>query len=588
MQDSSENVESRQTAEILQNAAPIAPTDVAEVSTNTEASAESGLAPAGSSEAASPSEVGDMVPGSSIEPSAHISPVAVPDERLAASAIDEKLLSVASTNGILTSTEQSPVNEGAVPTEQTESTELPQRPTKIDLRKPLNASSLFFLKKTLAAIAASKDCKKNATLKDAVVKATELIESATTRPLPANAILEPLRIACRTRNDALIILALDCMSKLIASSFFNAPPTVVSTQTDEDIVVPAQRADEPRAPIMERVIDTICDCFDGEGTDVNIQLQVVKALLCAVSDENEETMLHQATLLKAIRQTYNIFLLSKSASTQSIAQGTLEQMINAVFSRTIVRNNFAQATPGMPPIVRRASSSSSLTPNSAIATPQKVTLDSFARRQSYDGIPDAAGETDVLLTHEEVLVKDAFLVFRSMCKLSTKNLAADSASDTTSHQVRSKLLSLHMICSILQRHIVIFTSPRSIIRSLAASEGTQFMQATKQYLCHALSRNAVSHIPQVFEVSCEIFWNILSSLRGPLKREIEVFMTEIYFPILEMKTSSFQQKFAFLEILARLCASPRVLVELYLNYDCDSTAMENIYERQVSVNSGNV
>ncbi|ORY77664.1 hypothetical protein BCR37DRAFT_382549 [Protomyces lactucae-debilis] len=56
-------------------------------------------------------------------------------------------------------------------------------------------------------------------------------------------------------------------------------------------------------------------------------------------------------------------------------------------------------------------------------------------------------------------------------------------------------------------------------------------------------------------------------------------MSEIYFPILEMKTSSFQQKFTFLEILGRLCVDPRALVELYLNYDCDSGAAENIYER---------
>lgn len=33
-----------------------------------------------------------------------------------------------------------------------------------------------------------------------------------------------------------------------------------------------------------------------------------------------------------------------------------------------------------------------------------------------------------------------------------------------------------------------------------------------------------------------------------------------------------------MEILERLAADPRVLVELYLNYDCDSAALENIFQ----------
>ena len=32
-------------------------------------------------------------------------------------------------------------------------------------------------------------------------------------------------------------------------------------------------------------------------------------------------------------------------------------------------------------------------------------------------------------------------------------------------------------------------------------------------------------------------------------------------------------------VVARLCRDPQALVEIYLNYDCDRSALENVYER---------
>jgi brefeldin A-inhibited guanine nucleotide-exchange protein len=53
--------------------------------------------------------------------------------------------------------------------------------------------------------------------------------------------------------------------------------------------------------------------------------------LAAVSQS--ERPVHQSTLLRAVRTTYNIFLLSGNSANQTIAQGTLTQMVNIVFSR---------------------------------------------------------------------------------------------------------------------------------------------------------------------------------------------------------------------------------------------------------------
>jgi brefeldin A-inhibited guanine nucleotide-exchange protein len=54
-------------------------------------------------------------------------------------------------------------------------------------------------------------------------------------------------------------------------------------------------------------------------------------------------------------------------------------------------------------------------------------------------------------------------------------------------------------------------------------------------------------------------------------------------PILEMRTATLKQKAIILGVLSRLCQDPQALVEIYLNYDCDSEAADNIYEQYVEM-----
>ena len=76
-------------------------------------------------------------------------------------------------------------------------------------------------------------------------------------------------------------------------------------------------------------------------------------------------------------------------------------------------------------------------------------------------------------TNLAVLQKDAFLVFRSLCKLSMKPLA-DGPPDPKSPELRSKVLSLQLILSVLQNAGPEFR------------RNPTFLNAIKQYLCVAL------------------------------------------------------------------------------------------------------
>lgn len=150
--------------------------------------------------------------------------------------------------------------------------------------------------------------------------------------------------------------------------------------------------------------------------------------------------------------------------------------------------------------------------------------------------------------------------------------------------------------TVLNSYMHVFVHPSVVIYSSSSEEATSFIHATKQYLCLSLSRNALSPVPQVFEISVEIFWRMLNGMRTKakvkslvtkarlfltkhLQKEIEVFLHEIFIPVVEMKTSTLKQKSVVLGMFQRLCEDPQALVEIYLNYDCDREAVDNIYEQ---------
>ncbi|KAJ6265354.1 hypothetical protein PSV08DRAFT_383339 [Bipolaris maydis] len=488
--------------------------------------------------------------------------------------------------------------------------------------RPSTRSSLVFVVTALETIAASKDARKNKKLGDSTNAALSAIKNeGDPARINPEVLFEPLQLASEAPNVPVSITALDCIGKLISYSYFSVPTE--------------PRPDSSEAPpLIERAIDTICDCFQGEATAPEIQLQIVKSLLAAIL--NDKIVVHGAGLLKAVRLTYNIFLLSRSSANQQVAQGALTQMVGTVFERVKARLAAKEARLNLSRVslndkntsgesVHRGEPSptgfdgdepngederdESATPNDKAVdqhTGPKITLQSFENNMSFndDRIHDNAptlvtrikakpgsrqvsgqdGASPHINTEEEeedeIFVKDAYLVFRAMCRLSTKSLSVDHAHDVRSQGMRSKLLSLHMIHTILFNNIAVFESPYATIRS-GSDEPTSFIQAVKQYLCLSLSRNGASSVKQVFEVACEIFWQMLKFLRISLKKEVEVFLKEIYLATLDKRSAPAFQKQYILTIFGRLAADPRALVEIYLNYDCDRTALDNMFQRVV-------
>uniref|UniRef100_A0A8C7MS16 ARF guanine nucleotide exchange factor 2 n=1 Tax=Oncorhynchus kisutch TaxID=8019 RepID=A0A8C7MS16_ONCKI len=410
----------------------------------------------------------------------------------------------------------------------------------------------------------------------------------------------PFELACQSKSPRIVSTSLDCLQKLIAYGHItgNAP----------DSSAPGKR-------LIDRLVETICNCFQGPQTDEGVQLQIIKALLTAVTSPHIE--IHEGTVLLTVRTCYNIYLASRNLINQTTAKATLTQMLNVIFTRMETQASSKQSarlhlrpcfidhdlsvhlpasiqalesheqekdrlclphqnpstSPGRICGSPRSDRTQDLsgTPSPAASTPDLHTTPLAPDTPSINGQPEECKtEEDVANTarFSHILQKDAFLVFRSLCKLSMKPLA-DGPPDPKSHELRSKVVSLQLLLSVLQGAGPVFRTHE------------MFVNAIKQYLCVALSKNGVSSVPEVFELSLAIFLTLLSHFKVHLKMQIEVFFREIFLTILETSSSSFEHKWMVIQTLTRICADAQCVVDIYVNYDCDLNAA-NIFERLVN------
>uniref|UniRef100_A0A673HDP6 Brefeldin A-inhibited guanine nucleotide-exchange protein 1-like n=1 Tax=Sinocyclocheilus rhinocerous TaxID=307959 RepID=A0A673HDP6_9TELE len=429
---------------------------------------------------------------------------------------------------------------------------------------------------------------------------TELV--ARTNFIEADKYFLPFELACQSKCPRIVITSLDCLQKLIAYGHL--------TGSAPDNTTPGKK-------LIDRIIETICGCFQGPQTDEGVQLQIIKALLTAVTSQHIE--IHEGTVLQAVRTCYNIYLASKNLINQTTAKATLTQMLNVIFARMenqalqeakqMERERHRQHSPVSQqepesPGQRHTDTPGKSLPAEANGGPGHQGSKVEQGSPSYES-PEPENGTDFCPAENEqteadqataaakskeppflpqesvattgpapgakfshILQKDAFLVFRSLCKLSMKPLS-DGPPDPKSHELRSKVLSLQLLLSILQNAGPIFKT------------NEMFINAIKQYLCVALSKNGVSSVPEVFELSLSIFLTLLSNFKTHLKMQIEVFFKEIFLYILETSTSSYDHKWMVIQTLTRICADAQSVVDIYVNYDCDLNAA-NIFERLVN------
>uniref|UniRef100_A0A915I2T7 SEC7 domain-containing protein n=1 Tax=Romanomermis culicivorax TaxID=13658 RepID=A0A915I2T7_ROMCU len=402
----------------------------------------------------------------------------------------------------------------------------------------------------------------------------------------------PFELACQSKTPRIVVTSLDCLQKLIAYGHLTGK--AVDTAS-------------PGKFLIDRIVETICGCFTGPLTDETIQLQIIKAILTIVSSPNCEV--HEGSLLLAVRTCYNIYLASKNLINQATAKATLNQMLNIVFNKMemftavdetenaekveLIVNNVLNEI--INEICVDANIVNDSHPECSCPSPSSSVLDQTlslnfsppiqngqSSLTSEKSSPHSQHESSATfdqhsvtssdynvqhLAFGHILQKDAFLLFRALCRLSMKYVPPSL--DAKSHELRSKILSLQLLLAVLQNAGITFKTHEI------------FIVAIKQYLCVALSKNGVSSVPEVFEISLSIFLTLIENFKTHLKVQIEVFFREIFLNILETVSSPFEHKWMVMQALTKLCSDAQAVVDIYVNYDCDLSSA-NIFERLIN------
>ncbi|KAG9443870.1 hypothetical protein H6P81_015210 [Aristolochia fimbriata] len=394
----------------------------------------------------------------------------------------------------------------------------------------------------------------------------------------AELVLQPLRFAFETKNVKLVESALDCLHKLIAYDHLEGDPGLEGGLN---------------SPLFTDILNMICACIDNSSSD-NTILQVLKVLLTAVS--STKFRVHGEPLLGVIRICYNIALNSKSPINQATSKAMLTQMISIVFRRMesdqsavgsptsgslsddVTPAEQLQSKDGEITVDEHDEKKTTLGDELSLNRAKDTSLASVEELQNLAGGADIKGLEAVLdkavhledgkkisrgidLESMSIGHRDALLLFRTLCKMGMK----EENDDVTT---RTRLLSLELLQGLLEGVSHSFT------------KNFHFIDSVKAYLSYALLRACVSSSPAVFQHATGIFTVLLLRFRESLKGEVGVFFPLIILRSLDSSDTPLNQRTSVLRMLEKVCKDPQLLVDIFVNYDCDLEA-PNLFERMV-------
>ncbi|KAK9788000.1 hypothetical protein WJX73_004027 [Symbiochloris irregularis] len=164
--------------------------------------------------------------------------------------------------------------------------------------------------------------------------------------------------------------------------------------------------------------------------------------------------------------------------------------------------------------------------------------------------------------------KDVLTVFSAVCKMAARDTGL-GAVEQYMHQ--GKLLALDLLYRVLSDPHHSWSHARP-----------QFCEQLCQALCGAMLRNAVSVYDEAHRASVRLLACVLEqpSLRSSLKAEMGAFVPLLLLRPLEQERPDSVHLLISLQVLQALCKQPQLMVDLFVNYDCDLQAA-NLFERVV-------
>lgn len=363
--------------------------------------------------------------------------------------------------------------------------------------------------------------------------------------------------------------ALECAQKLFSQGAIRGE--IDAVQPDAD----------PRPTAAARLVDCVCRC-DGLGEEV-IELGVLRVLVAAA--RSPVVALRGECLVNIVKSCYNVYLSSSSGASQLCAKAVLAQILLIVFARVEVDamdvkvksisivdildlsdknlndSNLVQFAQNFINEVMEGSDGD-LPPE---LQPGKLEAQrTGGHTETGNGEADDASKA----IQESTIREDGLFLFKNLCKLSMKFSTQDNPEDSL--LLRGKVLALELLKIVMEHAGQIWRTDE------------KFLGAIKQYLCLSLLKNSALSVMSIFQLLCSIFMSLLSRFRSGLKSEIGIFFPMLILRVLEnVSQPSFMQKMTVLNMLERISQDPQIIVDLFVNYDCDVDA-PNIFERTVN------
>lgn len=84
-----------------------------------------------------------------------------------------------------------------------------------------------------------------------------------------------------------------------------------------------------------------------------------------------------------------------------------------------------------------------------------------------------------------------------------------------------------------------------------------------------LLQNSETEELSILSLTLRVVFNLFNSIKDHLKVQLEVFFTSVHMRIIDSPSCSNEQKELALESLLEFCREPALMLDLYINYDCD-------------------
>lgn len=361
-------------------------------------------------------------------------------------------------------------------------------------------------------------------------------------------------------------LALDCITILITNGYiygevgsYGGPTMESDEQYNQEEKLYGEQGEAAKktrkddeadglvssSEVLKFLIETICKCSDMPWEVV--QGAMTKALLALVI--SSRCAVHEAALLKVVRSIFHVYLVTKSTSVKAIAKSSLLDIVGAVYNRMeaydamVVRSSdddfdFDQKTNGSSKAsspqkqkeetlddvlatvdksndekkdpFENSDANSILTGENGNEDEDADVLGAVAILRKAQSTNNNGGQDDAAAAFASQFHTDGYLLFRALCKLSSKSLPEDnmegslylrnfgSGGITDPLAFQTKLLSLELLVHVFDHSDTVFTT------------GERFIYAIRYYLCVSLLKNCMSLHTNVGHSALKIFLVLVS------------------------------------------------------------------------------